>query len=92
MLISSQTNCVLKIKLRNEKNPVITAVDRLLKNKIILKPTCLYGYKIENRTITLPDVENVTRYETRFDHPLFVKARFIKNNLGQLRKNFGPPE
>jgi hypothetical protein len=89
ILISAQTDCVLKIKLRNEENPVITAVDKVLKNKIFLKPTCLYGYKIKKRAINLLDIEGVTRYKTYFSHPLFEKMRFIKNNISQLRKNFG---
>ncbi|HEX8039128.1 MAG TPA: hypothetical protein VF490_08240 [Chryseosolibacter sp.] len=89
ILISSRTGCVLKIKLRNQKNPVITAVDSVLAKKIVLKPTCLYGFKLENRVITLSKIENVTRYETRFDNPLFEKVRFIKDNLGHLRRNFG---
>ena len=87
ILISAQTNCVLKIKLRNEPNPVITAVDRVLKNKIILRPTCLYGYRLRKRTITLLDVESVTRYRTRFDNPLFQKLRYIRNNISAIRQN-----
>ena len=89
ILISSRTGCVLKIKLRSQKNPVITAVDSVLSKKIILKPTCLYGYKIEKRVVTLSEIENVIRYETRFDHPLFQKVRFIKDNLRHIRRNIG---
>ena len=89
ILISAQTNCVLKIKLRDVPNPVITAVDRVSKNKIVLKPTCLYGYELPRRTITLLEVESITRYKTFFDNPLFEKLRFIKNNISDLRKNFG---
>lgn len=89
ILISSRTGCVLKIKLRNQKNPVITAVDSVLAKKIVLKPTCLYGYRIEKRVVSLSEIENVTRYEARFDHPLFEKVRFIKDNLRQIRRTFG---
>src|SRR5688500_4578173 len=89
ILMSAQTNCVLKIKLINEHNPVITAIDRVEKNKITLKPTCLYGYKIKKRTITLLEIESITRYETNFNNPLFEKMRFIKNNISYIRKNFG---
>ena len=88
ILMSAQTNCVLKIKLRNVPNPVITAVDRVLKNKIILKPTCLYGYKINKRSVTLLEIESVTRYKTAFDNPIFEKLRFIKNNISAIRENF----
>ena len=59
------------------------------KNKIVLKPTCLYGYKINQRNITLLEIESVTRYKTNFNHPLFEKLRFIKNNISQIRKDFG---
>lgn len=89
ILLSAQTNCVLKIKLRNAPNPVITAVDKISKNKIVLKPTCLYGYKLKRRTITLVEIESVIRYKTYFNHPLFEKIRFIKNNLSDIRKNIG---
>jgi hypothetical protein len=90
ILLSAQTNCVLKIKLRNVVNPVITAVDKVSKNKIVLKPTCLYGYKIKKRTLTLLDIEAVTRYRTNFNSPLFEKLRYIKNNISSIRKNFQP--
>jgi hypothetical protein len=85
ILFSAQTNCVLKIKLKHAKNPVITAVDNVLKNQIILKPTCLYGYEIRRRSIKLIDIESVTRYRTNFDHPMFVRLRFIKNNIAASR-------
>src|SRR5688500_15267972 len=88
ILISAQTNCVLKIKLKDVDNPVITAVDHISKNKIVLKPTCLYGYRLKKRNITLLEIESVVRYKTQFDHPLFEKLRFIKNNISDLRKNF----
>lgn len=90
ILQSAQTNCVLKIKLRNAENPVITAVEKVSKNKIVLKPTCLYGYKIKKRTLTLLDIESVTRYRTNFNNPLFEKLRYIKNNISRIRKNFEP--
>jgi hypothetical protein len=89
ILISAQTDCVLKIKLVNHANPVITAVDHISKNKIVLKPTCLYGYKLKKRNITLLEIGQVTRYKTQFNHPLFEKLRFIKNNISQIRRNIG---
>ena len=92
ILMSAQTNCVLKIKLKNVPNPVITAVERVQKNKIILRPTCLYGYKLKKRTITLLDIDNVIRYQTRFDNPLFVKLRYIRHNLAAIRQNIGQME
>jgi len=89
ILASAQTNCVLKLKLRNAPNPVITAVDKIGKNRITLKPTCLYGYKIKKRQITLLEIESVTRYKASFNNPIFEKIRFIKNNLAEIRRNIG---
>jgi len=89
ILISAQTNCVLKIKLKGARNPVITAVDRVDKNMITLKRTCLYGFELEKRTITLLEIENVTRCRTKFDNPIFEKLRYIKNNISAIRQNFG---
>lgn len=88
ILLSAETSCVLKIKLHNVSNPIITAVDTVQKGKIVLKATCLYGYKLRKRTITLPEIEAVTRYKTNFDSPLFEKLRFIKNNISAIRHNF----
>lgn len=88
LLISAQTNCVLKIKLKNASNPIITAVDAVSKDKVVLKPTCLYGYRLRRRNISLLEIESVQRYKTHFDHPLFQKIRFIRQNIGDLRKNF----
>src|SRR5690348_10393954 len=89
ILISAQTGSVLKIKLRDSETPVITAVDHISKNKIVLKRTCLYGYPMKKRIITHLEIESVIRYKTHFDHPLFEKLRFIKNNIAAIRKNFG---
>lgn len=89
LITSAQTGCVLKMKLRNEKNPVITAVHKVVGNKIELKPTCLYGFQIKTPTITLPDIETITRYKICFDAPLFAQLRFVKNNIGQMRKSPG---
>ena len=88
ILMSAESNCVLKIKLRNTPNPVITAVEKVEKNKITLKPTCLYGYEIDHRDIKLTDIESVKRYNTRFDNPLFEKLRFIRRNISAIRQNF----
>jgi hypothetical protein len=88
ILRSSKTNCVLKIKIKDIPNPVITAVHRLEKNKVILKPTCLYGYELKKRTITLDKIEEVIRYRTNFNSPIFEKLRFIKNNISAMRQNF----
>lgn len=87
ILMSAETNCVLKIKLKNVPNPVITAVEKVQKNKIILKPTCLYGYKLKKSAITLLEIEGITRYKTHFDSPLFEKLRYIKNNIPGLEQN-----
>jgi hypothetical protein len=95
ILASANTNCVLKIKLRNVENPIITAVERIGNKRILLKPTCLYGYKLKERYITIPQIESVTRYKTQFDHPLFQKLRFIKNNISEIKKSFralNPPQ
>jgi hypothetical protein len=89
VLLSAQTHCVLKIKLKAAPNPVITAVEKVNKDSIVLKQTCLYGYQLEKRAITLPEIEAVTRYKTNFHHPLFEKLRFIKNNISEIRNNFG---
>lgn len=88
LLISAETNCVLKIKLRGTANPLITAVEKVGKKTILLKPTCLYGYELEKRTISLQEIEGITRYKARFNHPAFEKLRFIKNNLSWIRDNF----
>ena len=89
VLLSAKTHCVLKIKLKNVPNPVITAVEKVNENEILLKPTCLYGYELKKRAITLPEIEEVKRYKTNFHSPLFEKLRFIKNNISEIRKNFG---
>ena len=89
ILISAQTNCVLKIQLAGEEKPFITAVDHISRNKIVLKPTCLYGYKLKKRTITLLEIESVKRYRTHFDHPLFERLRFVKSNIANIRKTLG---
>ena len=89
ILMSAQTGSVIKIKLRDTENPLITAVDHISKNRIVLKPTCLYGYRLKKRNITLLEIESVILYKTHFHHPLFEKLRFIKNNISELRKNFG---
>lgn len=88
VLISAQTNCVLKLKLKDTPNPVITAVDHISKNRIVLKPTCLYGYRLKKMSVTLLEIESVTRYNTHFNHPLFEKLRFIQNNISSIRKDF----
>jgi hypothetical protein len=85
LIASQQTNCVLKIKLRNAQNPVITAVEQIGRKKIVLKPTCLYGYKLRKRNITLPEIESVVRFKTRFDSPLFARLRYIRSNISSLR-------
>ena len=87
ILISAETNCVLKIKVKGIANPLITAVDTVAKNRIMLKPTCLYGYTLMKRKLTLLEIESVTRYKTHFDHPIFQKIRFIRNNVSSLRRN-----
>lgn len=88
LLFSAETNCVLKIKLQNVPNPIITAVEKVEKGKIILKPTCLYGYTLRERTVHLHEIEGVIRYKTNFDNPIFVKLRFIKDNISAMRHNF----
>jgi hypothetical protein len=85
IVASAETGCVLKIKLKDAKNPVITAVDKVVNNDIVLKTTCLYGYPLEKRMITLDEIESIQRYKTYFDSPLFAKLRFIKNNISELR-------
>lgn len=88
ILMSAETHCVLKIKLKNMRNPVITAVEKVGKKSIVLMPTCLYGYKLQKRNVTLPEIESVIRYRTNFDNPIFKKLRFIKNNIADIRNNF----
>lgn len=87
ILFSAQTGCVVKLKLKDIRNPVITSVERVSNKSILLKPTCLYGYPLERRKITLLDIEGIKRYKTYFDHPLFARLRYIKNNLSEVRKN-----
>lgn len=86
--LSAETGCVVKLKLKDFPNPVITAVERVADDAIVLKPTCLYGYPLDKRNITLPEIEDLKRYNTYFHHPLFERMRFIKNNISAVRKNF----
>jgi hypothetical protein len=88
ILASAQTNCVLKIHLKNVPNPMITAVERVNQNQIVLKSTCLYGYRLPRRKIKLLEIESVKRYKTHFDNPIFQKLRFIRSNFSEIRKNF----
>lgn len=85
---SAETGCVLKLELKDAKNPVITAVDEVSEDQIVLKPTCLYGYPLEKRMVALSEIERVKRFKTQFDSPLFSKLRFIKNNISELRNSF----
>lgn len=85
---SANTGCVLKIKLKDAKNPIITAVEKISGDDIVLKTTCLYGYPIEQRIIRMAEIESIKRYKTSFDSPLFTKLRFIKNNISELRNQF----
>jgi len=87
MVVSAETGCVVKLKLKDITNPVITAVESINDNAIVLKPTCLYGYPLKKRNITLADIEHVKRYKTYFNHPLFERIRFVKNNISSVRKN-----
>lgn len=86
ILVSLDTGCVVKLKLKDTLNPVITAVDQVSNESILLKPTCLYGYPLKKRTISLMDIEKCRRYKTRFDHPMFARLRFVRNNFSQMRK------
>lgn len=85
---SAETGCVLKLSLKGAKNPVITAIDEFSEDRIVLKPTCLYGYPLEKRMVALSEIESVKRFKTQFDSPLFTKLRFIKNNISGLRNGF----
>ena len=85
---SAETNSVLKIKLKNVANPLITAVEKVEDKQIILKPTCLYGYEIAKRSIDLSDIESVSRHKTRFNHPVFERLRFIRKHISEIRNNF----
>lgn len=85
---SAETGCVLKLELKDAKNPVITAIDKISEDQIVLKPTCLYGYPLEKRMVALSEIESVKRFKTQFDSPLFAKLRFIKNNISELKNSF----
>lgn len=87
IIISAETGCVVKLKLKEFVNPVITAVESVSGNTIILKPTCLYGYPLKKRNVRLSDIEQIKRYRTYFNHPLFERIRFIKSNISSVRKN-----
>ena len=80
----------LKIKMKNAINPIITAVDKVMENEILLKPTCLYGFAIETPLIPITEIESVIRYHTNFSHHLFVKMRYIKKNIAAMRINIEP--
>ena len=82
---SAETGCVLKLQLKDARNPVITAIEQISEDRIVLKPTCLYGYPLEHRMVAFSEIEHVQRFKTHFDSPLFAKLRFIKNNISELR-------
>ena len=86
ILFSAKTGRVVKLKLKGTANPVITAVEHVTNKTILLKPTCLYGYPLEKRKISLKDIEESRCYKAQFDHPLFARLRYIKNNLSEVRK------
>ncbi len=87
ILISAETGCVVKLKVKDIANPVITAVENVSDETVVLKPTCLYGYPLIKRNVRLSDIEYVKRYKTYFNHPLFERMRFIKNNISSVRRN-----
>lgn len=87
LLLSEKADNVLSIKLRDHARPFLTSVDKVLLDKILLQPTCIYGYPLHRRTITLVEIESVTRYNVSFSSPIFERIRQIKDNIRNMRDN-----
>ena len=85
LLLSENRGYVLSIKVKNEFQPIKTAVQLVEHNRIVLMPTCIYGYALEKTTLTLLEIEWVKRYRVLYSNPMYESIRMIKENIRLMR-------
>jgi hypothetical protein len=89
LLLSENRGYVVSIKFKDLPHPVKTAVRSVEHNRIVLRPTCIFGHPLERTVFTLLDIEWVVRYKVLYDSPVYESIRIIKDNIRLMRTNIG---
>jgi hypothetical protein len=85
---SKRTGNVISVKVKGTAKTLLTSVQDVRGNRIIkLNPVSVYGTTIEDCVLHVEDIEVCKVYNARYNDPIYVRIRELKNNIDQIRKN-----
>ena len=85
---SKRSGNVISVKVKGNNKTLLTSVDDVRGNRIImLNPISVYGATIDECVLHVEDIENCKVYSARYNDPIYVRIRELKNSIDQLRRN-----
>jgi hypothetical protein len=79
--LSKNKGVVIKIKLRHQENPILTTVEDIVNDIIVVKPVNLHGVSIPRTSFYVDEIEDAKCMRIFYNAPLYVRLRNIKSNI-----------
>lgn len=84
--LSKSKGIAVRIKLRHQDDCIVTSVEDLVNDILIVKPVNLHGVSLPRTSFYLEEIETVKSMGIFYNAPLYVHLRAIKSNLKNIHE------
>jgi hypothetical protein len=83
---SLENGTVVSIRTFQQSKPLLTVVEQFQDDEcVVIRSASLYGHTIVNTRIRISDIRGVIRFRARYEDPVFVRLREIRNTIHTIR-------
>jgi hypothetical protein len=86
--LSKNKEVVIKIKLRHQNDPILTTVEDVVNDIIVVKAVNLHGVSLPRTSFYIDEIESAKCMRVLYNAPLYVKLRTIKANIRDMQGRF----
>jgi hypothetical protein len=84
--LSKSKEMAVSIKLRHQDDCIVTSVEDLVNDIVVVKPVNLHGVSLPRTSFYLDEIETVKSMGIFYNAPLYVHLRTIKSNLKNIQE------
>jgi hypothetical protein len=83
--LSKNKEIVVQIKLRHQVQPILTTVEDVVNDIIVVKAVNLHGVSLPRTSFYIDEIETVKCMRVFYNTPIYVKLRNIKSSIREMQ-------
>jgi hypothetical protein len=84
--LSKNKGIAISIKLRHQESSIVTSVEEVINDIVVVKPVNLHGVSLPRTSFYLDEIEHVKSMKILFNAPLYVHLRNLKANIKSMQE------